>query len=474
MPAERWVLLGIANPEHDRALKSAIIPSGCRTTRVQTAADCRDLLKRRLFFCAFLDRPIYAVLAKQNLFPSLTYVVVAAQEAEMSKAVDLQQNGRIHDWISMPPSPVMIRSLLTRARTFARQAGELESIKASAADAIQKDAAILCAGAWADIIKRSMEKACNRDTPIVLIGEPGSGKTLLARLFHLSSKRSIAPFVIVRCKDRDSRELEREIFGEIPPRNRPNHDTPWQSKISLAADGTLLLDRADHIPGRLQERLARTIITRKFSPVGGGDRLNLEARFIFAVEDGTNGSGWSKGFHRDLSKQLRGCTFHIPPLRERKSDLPNIARNVLEKLQRERRIRNMGITESAMSLLQDYPWPGNIRELENVLWAASVLSGQAGINPRTLRPFLSGHPEQLRIEEDALEEIIEERLQSLFRRFGIDHLKDLHPLIVQHVEKPLLKLVLAETKGNRVRAAELLGINRNTLRRKMGQYNLTT
>jgi two-component system nitrogen regulation response regulator GlnG len=472
MPAERWVLLGLRKPEQERPLREAIVEAGYRATRVQSLSECRELLKRRLFFCAFLDEELFHALRRHCPLSATTYSVLVTEAGQQNRVVRLHADGHLNDWIVVPADPAHTRAVLTRARTHWRQASELESIKSAAATAVQNDVGSLCSGTWGATASRWMERVQNSDVPAVLVGEAGTGKTLLARMLHVGSKRAGAPFVIVRCWQRDARELEREIFGEIPPRERSSSDTPWRSKFSLAANGTVLLDRADGIPRKFQQRLARAMELRKFSPVGGGDMLDLDARLIFTVQCDNHGAAWSKSFQRDLALALRRAVLHIPPLRERKSDLAAIARNVMEKLKRERRIRTASLAEDTLARLREHDWPGNIRELENVLWAAGVLAGPNPIQPKTLRPFLVNGHAPLQTEEEALEEIVEERLNSLFQKFGVQHLKDLHPMVLGHVERPLLKLVLKQMAGNQVRAAELLGINRNTLRRKITQYSL--
>jgi two-component system nitrogen regulation response regulator GlnG len=124
-------------------------------------------------------------------------------------------------------------------------------------------------------------------------------------------------------------------------------------------------------------------------------------------------------------------------------------------------------------MLREHHWPGNLRELEGVVWAATVLAGASKISPHILAPFLAQTDQAIESEEEALEELVENRLGALFRKFGVEHLKDLHPMILERVERPLFTLVLRHTKGNQLRAAQILGINRNTLRKKLSEYGIT-
>ncbi len=472
MAVEHWILVGTRNTDQQSFLRKAIIKSGYRNTCVNEVDEYIEMIKRRTFLCAFLERDFLLPIVSKHALLTPTYIVFIASPKDVPKAQSLHCEEKIHDWFIPPIDDHTVKTILTRAKIFFRMSGELDSIKTAAAKTIKEDAAILCTGKWADEALKWIDKVRNQSHPILLAGEAGCGKRLLAKLLHYDSQRASAPFVVMNCQNKDLSILEREIFGEIPPRDRPPPYFPLRSKFSLAANGTILFDKVEHLHRRLQQRLAQAITTRTFSPTGGGDKLKLDARLVFTVQE-TNGTQFPlKFFHRDLVRMFRQSVLRIPPLRERQVDLSLIVRSVLDKLRREFGIRSEGITEEALDLLKSQNWPGNIRELEGVLWAASILAGRSNISLKALTPFLSNGGDALKDEEKALEEIIEDRLNVLFRRFEINHLKDVYPMVIERVEKPLLCLVLRETHGNRVRAASILGINRNTLRKKLEFYGM--
>jgi two-component system nitrogen regulation response regulator GlnG len=222
----------------------------------------------------------------------------------------------------------------------------------------------------------------------------------------------------------------------------------------------------------MQQRIAATISSRSFSPVGGGDRVKMSARLLFTIQETTGADPVRRLLHPDLGRMLRRTALLIPPLRKRNDDFPSIVQRIQERLAREFAVRSHGISNDAIEILRAHRWPGNIRELEGVLWAASVAAGTSKITAQSLAPFLGRPDVVMKGEEEALEELVEKRLSALFRKFGVEHLKDLHPMILERVERPLLSLVLQQTNGNQVRAAQVLGINRNTLRRKMAEYKI--
>src|SRR5262249_51251065 len=156
------------------------------------------------------------------------------------------------------------------------------AIKSGQAAALRNDVSILCTGTWATSALRWIEQVRDGNQPILLTGEAGCGKSLLAQLIHFSSRRAGSPLMTLRCPERDAKDLEFELLGEIPPRNRTSA-SPKRSIFSLAANGTVLIDRADRLMRIVQHRLARAIASRRYSPVGGGDHLPLESRLIFTV-----------------------------------------------------------------------------------------------------------------------------------------------------------------------------------------------
>lgn len=463
-------MVGVTDEAVLESIRKSVQKTGYRTTVISSIEQCAETTARRTFLSAFLDFPFFQKLARRCPFSVPTYTVVVATPREVPRALSLQEEGKIHDWLASPIREENVRALLLRARTFLRMAGELERIQATTANAIRNDSGLLRAGKWAETAHRWIESIRKGNNPLLLLGEPGTGKRLLAQLIHYSSPRASSPFLIVPCRDRNVREFEKEIFGEIPPRNRPAETTPFRSTFALAADGTVLLDEIECLPRRLQQRIAHTILSKTFSPVGGGDRVKMEARLIFTLQETGSPDPVRRLLHPDLGRMLRRSALLIPPLRQRKEDFPLIVRSVSERLSREFGVRSPGITEEAVERLQEHYWPGNLRELEGVIWAASVLAGPSKISGRSLAPFLSHGDQEIKDEEEALEGLIENRLSALFRRFGVEHLKDLHPMILERVERPLLSLVLKQTKGNQVRAAQVLGINRNTLRRKMKEF----
>jgi len=472
MTGERWILLGVTDPHLEKTVRKVILEEGYRTTRVKGYQECANLIARRTFLCAFLEPALLRRVIRSCPFRTPTYTVLVTQGKTASKAIILQKEEKIHDWIIPSDDLYKIKSIILRARSFLRMAGELDSIKSQTAQEIARDVTLVCNGHWEKKANTWLSKFKNNQNPVLFTGEIGSGKRLLARFLHYSSSRANAPFIVVSCSSNEGNDVERKIFGEIPPRNGFLRSYPCRSAFSLAANGTVVFDKVEKLPKRIQQRLAKAITTQTFSPIGGGDRMKLEARLVLTVQEKENQKPVLKTLQRDLARSLKRSVLRIPSLRERTKDLPNIVQSILKKLRDNDAIKTPGCTGLAMELIETYSWPGNIRELEGTLRAASILAGQSKISMRTLTPFIQNGLDPVKDEERSLEELIQERLSNLFGRFDMSHLKNLHPMVIERVEKPLFSLALEQTKGNQVRAAQLLGINRNTLRRKLTHYGI--
>ncbi|MFH1018516.1 MAG: sigma 54-interacting transcriptional regulator [Pseudomonadota bacterium] len=464
MQSNARVLVALRNLRHEADIRKVLIKSGCRVRRIGSLEDFRANVQRLSFSCVFLDRDFFRDLRRHEAVRLPTYLVLLVEPKDAGHALALQERGRIHDWLTLPLDAAVTASLLARAKHFVDQAHELVAVREAAAFTLRSDAALLCSGKWAHQAEKWLAEAKSSEEPVLLAGEPGCGKRLFARLLHHLSSRAGSPFVQVSCDPVDPERIEGEIFGEDPPRRR--------SCLERARGGTVLFDKAERLPRRVQQRLAKAIRACCFSPVGGGEALPLEARLVFSVAEPANGAGITSALYPDLGHIFRKTAFRIPPLRERKEDFSLILRAALEKVRRDHGARPQGITDGGAQLLAKHDWPGNIRELEGVLWAASVMVGRGNISARALAPFVANGNGDLHRDEQALEEIVEERLQSLFRRFGVDHLKDLHPMVVTRIEKALIAQVLAQTRGSQVKASRVLGISRNTLRRKMDEYKI--
>ncbi len=279
--------------------------------------------------------------------------------------------------------------------------------------------------------------ANNPNTTVLIEGETGTGKELVARNIHLLSSRKNRPFVDVNCAAIPETIFEAELFG-YDAGAFTDAKTTKKGLFEIAEGGTLFLDEVSELPLTVQAKLLRVLETRMFRRVGGTRDIRVDVRVIAATNRDLSECVRSGSFREDLYYRLNVMPLRIPPLRERPEDIPMLVEYFLEQLSKSMNKALKPVDSRTMDTLISYPWPGNVRELRNVLERAAILS-QDGI----LRiPELTG---------------------SIYRE---------EPLSLREMEKEHIKRVLEFTGNNRSKAARILGISRSTLNEKIKQYSL--
>jgi two-component system nitrogen regulation response regulator GlnG len=302
------------------------------------------------------------------------------------------------------------------------------------------------------------------DATVLVQGETGTGKELVAKAIHYHSARN-GPFVALNCSAIPNELLESELFGY----ERGAFTGAVERRIGKfesAASGTLFLDEIADMPLALQAKLLRVLQEREFTRVGGRDAIRADVRIIAASNQDLEGAVRTGRFREDLFFRLNVVRIQVPPLRERRGDIPELIEFFIDKVNRELGTTIVGVSEDARDLLLRHGWPGNVRELENAILRASVLARGGRMLVRD--DFdLAGQPDREPAETLPLEEAVRRRLAELLHAAPGDTPADLHALLIGAVERPLIEMVLERAGGNQVKAAEMLGINRNTLRKKI-------
>jgi len=312
----------------------------------------------------------------------------------------------------------------------------------------------------------TIRKVATTDAPVLILGESGTGKELAARAIHLRSARKDGPFVAINCSAIPETLLESELFGHEKGAFTGALDRRL-GKFELADSGTLFLDEVGDIPLDLQTKLLRVLQDHEYSRVGGRDVMKADVRILAATNQDLDKAVKEKRFREDLYFRLKVIPIYLPPLRERRGDIPLLIGYFVDKINREMGIQISGVSPEAQKLLEEHTWPGNVRELENTLIRAAVLSSGPIMFPKDFTLQNKPATTTLEVDQLSLEEIIRHKLEDYFRRTeGVD-VDNLYSLVIERVERPLIELTLKKTKGNQIRAAQILGINRNTLRKKI-------
>jgi two-component system response regulator HydG len=288
-----------------------------------------------------------------------------------------------------------------------------------------------------------IEKIAAHTCPVLILGESGTGKELVARSVHFASPRRERPFVPVDCSALVPTLIESELFGYV----KGAYTGATQSRRGLletAAGGTLFLDEIGDLPVDLQAKLLRALQEREIKPVGSNERVSIDVRVIAATNRDLEEAIHKGQFRQDLFFRLNVVQIKLPPLRERKNDIPLLVNSFLEKFSAADRPVS-SVSEDALARLLAYDWPGNVRELENAMERAVAL----GSGPVVALPDLPTNLQHGNFE----------------RRMGMDELVPLEEL-----ERRAIFRALRETSGDKLAAARLLGIGKTTLYRKLKEY----
>ncbi|TYO97322.1 sigma-54-dependent transcriptional regulator [Desulfallas thermosapovorans] len=294
-----------------------------------------------------------------------------------------------------------------------------------------------------------IEKVANSNASVLITGESGTGKEVAAVTIHNNSQRHNAPFIAVNCAALPEQLLESELFGH----ERGAFTGAMARKLGrfeLADKGTIFLDEIAEMSLNMQAKLLRVLQEKTFERVGGTETLSVDVRIIAATNRQLNDAITKGDFREDLFYRLNVIHIHMPPLRERKEDIPLLAKHFLKKFGTTYQVES--ISPRAMELLCNYHWPGNIRELQNVIERAAIICQGSIINPEHL-------PRELYASTKPSSGLVLELPEQ-----GIS---------LEEVEKELIIKALEKSGGNQTKAAQLLGITRSALLYRIQKYEIT-
>jgi two-component system nitrogen regulation response regulator GlnG len=401
----------------------------------------------------------------KTLGSDVAVVIITAQNT-FENAVEAMKRGAL-DYLVKPfgteevlglvEKGLRTRALETEVRALRRQVSQ---------QTVPGERLVGRCGAMLDVFK-TVGRVARSDVPVLITGESGTGKELIARAIHAASDRSEKPFVAVNAAAIPRELLESELFGH----ERGAFTGAVQARTGRfreASSGTLFLDEIGDMPVDLQAKLLRVLQSGEVTPVGGNRAETVDVRILAATHRDLDAAASDGSFREDLLYRLRVVPIVVPPLRERPEDVPPLVDHFLQRYDQELTGGTHGVSAETTKRLAAHDWPGNVRELENAIKRALVLANSDVLTPDDFA-FLEASPRSPEPAGAGLEELV---IDEVERALAADGGGEIYRTLMTRVERPLIETALARTSGNQIRAAALLGINRNTLRKKITDLGL--
>jgi Nif-specific regulatory protein len=332
---------------------------------------------------------------------------------------------------------------------------------------------IVGTGAAMQDVYRLVRLAAPRSANVLLIGETGTGKELIAKAVHKLSRRADGPFIRVNCGALHENLLESELFGHVKGAFTGAVENKT-GRFEAAHGGTISLDEINSTTPKLQVKLLRVLQEREFERVGESRTIRVDVRIIAATNASLEELVGVGEFREDLYYRLNVIPVMLPPLRERRDDIPQLAAYFLRRYSEQHKCVVPELTPGAVEGLKVHDWPGNVRELENALERLIVLADGGPITPELLqftRPRYLLRSARGAAAANDVPSLIRALVRAGMHAPRPDGVK-LHPFLVDGLEQELIEEVMRECGGTKVTAADRLGINRNTLHKKLEQYRI--
>jgi len=398
-----------------------------------------------------------------------TLVVIMTAESSMKNTVEAMKRGA-YDYLAKPFDLDEIEAILVKAEAALNVSEEVHRLRDEVKNHYQVNRAIIGNSSAMQGVYKILGRVAPSDATVLIYGESGTGKELVARAVHFNSPRLGKPFLAINCAAIPKDLLENELFGH--ERGAFTGATERKSgKFEQAQGGTLFLDEIGDMPLELQAKLLRVLQEKEITRTGGSSTVSVDVRIVAATNQDLREKVQNKEFREDLYFRLNVVPIPLPPLRRRQEDIPLLVDFFLTHIRQELGVPAQQISDEAMQLLMNYAWPGNVRELENYLQRAALLSTNPVLTPDDFPDLLQGGIDGGE-NDHSLEALISNKLRASLSQMDVQDLDNLYTMVLEQMERPLIKIILEKTRGNQVRTAEILGINRNTLRKKITQLGI--
>jgi len=405
--------------------------------------------------------------------PDLPIIVMSAQNTVLT-AIRAAEVGA-YEYI---PKPFDLKELLDLVQKALRgQARDINGDAAASTEPREENLPLIGRSPAMQEVYRVMARLMNTDLTVMISGDSGTGKELVAKALHNFGKRSSGPFVAINMAAIPRELIESELFGHEKGAFTGATER-GVGKFEQAQGGTLFLDEIGDMPAEAQTRLLRVLQEGEFTAVGGRTARRADVRIVAATHQDLRSLINVGRFREDLYYRLNVVPIRLPPLRERVDDIVDLARNFLRLAEREGLPRKT-LSTDGIARLKEHSWPGNVRELENLMRRLAALCPDEQIPAEVIDQELTARSGSAALGGDPAETgrtlgaAVELHLKRYFNMHG-ESLppSGLHDRVLREIELPLIALTLSATRGNQLKAAELLGINRNTLRKRIRELDI--
>ena len=470
----------IADDDHSlrSVLSAALNKAGYHTVKARNGKEAIDCVEKDEFDVILLDiflgdaDGLELIESIQDLNPTAAIIVITGHGTTQT-AIEAAKR-QAYSYLTKPVDRNELLDLVDRAASAASITKEETEIGvAQTAQSIDGQGRMVGQSPTMQTVYQIIGRAAVSDETVLIMGESGTGKELVAELIHQNSPRSENPFVVVDCSAIPPSLIESTLFGHVKGAFTDAH-ADRKGKFEQADSGTIFLDEVGELPIDVQMKLLRVLQEREIEPVGSNETRPVNVRIIAATNRKLDTAISQKTFRDDLYYRLNVVPISLPPLRERKEDIPELIDLFTSRFAQEYQLPKIGISSETIKKLIEYEWPGNVRELENAIKRALVMcSGQMLLTEHFSQIFDKPISDST-IDNENPDKQIHTLLQGEVERY-LESEADagqLYAAIRSVFEKPLFEIVLEHTDGNRSKASEILGINRNTLHTKLNEYDI--
>ena len=404
----------------------------------------------------------------KRIRPELPIIVMSAQNT-FSTAMTAAESG-VYEYLPKPFDLTELVSIVGQAIASAEKpAVEKEE------EETDEDMPLIGRSAAMQEIYRGLARMTQNDLTVMIFGESGTGKELVARALHDFSSRKHNQFVPINMAAIPRELIESELFGHEKG-SFTGADQRVEGRFAQAEGGTLFLDEIGDMPMETQTRLLRVLQEGEYTTVGGRKAIKTNVRIVAATNRDLSQLINQGLFREDLYYRLNVVPLRLPPLRNRVEDVPDLCRHFLHQAEGEG-LPARSVSKEGLEFLKDWHWPGNVRELENLMQRVAALYNEDVIDVSVLKQELGVNQLSFPNQESVSGKSLSESLDVHLTRYFSDHKDGLPPnglydRVLREVEEPLIRQSLAATNGNQIKAADLLGLNRNTLRKKIRELDI--